>query len=103
MSARCAKARHGAERAENPSKNNRPTEAHRAPFYLAIVRLLCLPLPLAPSMTRRGTIAREWRPARSWAISWGGTCDDKGGVRCRGRIGWARRDGGLTVARTLAA
>lgn len=99
--ARCAKARHGAERAEKPSKNNRPTEAHRAPFYLAIVRLLCLPLPLAPSMTRRNTRGCEWRPARSWAISWSGACDDKGRIRCCGRIGWPRRDGGSAVVRTL--
>jgi len=46
------KALHRAERAKNMSKNNRPTEAHRAPFYLAIVRLCCLAPPSTPSTVR---------------------------------------------------
>jgi hypothetical protein len=51
------------------NKNNHPTEANRAPFYLAIVRLLRLPPPPALSMTRQRTRRCELPRRRSWPVS----------------------------------
>ena len=53
------------------NKNNRPTEAHRAPFYPAIVRLLRLPPPRASSTTRQRTMGCEAPQGRSWPVSSG--------------------------------
>ena len=68
-SARCAKALHGVERAKNMNKNNRPTDAHRAPFYPAIVRSLRLPPPPAFSMARQSPRGCTLMAGRSWPAS----------------------------------
>lgn len=59
------------------NKNNRPTEAHSAPFYLAIVRLLRLPLASALSTTRQSTMGCELPLRRSWPVSSGGAGDEQ--------------------------
>ena len=48
------------------NKNNRPTAAHRAPFYPAILRSWCLPPRLAPSKTRQSTTECEVSSRGSW-------------------------------------
>lgn len=73
------------------NKNNRPTEAHRAPFYPAIVRLLRLPPPLALSMTRESTTGRDLPQGRSWPVSSGSAGDEqplwlRGGQRLLRRL-----------------
>ena len=51
VSARCVKIRQRAESSKNMNKNNRPTEAHRALFYLAILRS-CFLRPISASSSR---------------------------------------------------
>lgn len=48
------------------NKNNRPTAAHRAPFYPAILRSWCPPPLLAPSKTRQSTTECEVSSRGSW-------------------------------------
>ena len=84
---------HGAEHAKNMNRNNRPTEAHRAPFYLAIVRLPRPPLPPALSTARQGTIGCDTAQDRSWLVP-GGVPYDEQLLRLRGDNHlWRRRDG----------
>ncbi|GGO61375.1 hypothetical protein GCM10011315_37920 [Roseovarius pacificus] len=75
------------------NKNNRPTAAHRAPFYPAILRSWCPPPPPAPSKARQSTMEREVRSPGSW-LDLTSLPLDKEALRLRGdaRL-WHRRDG----------
>lgn len=65
------------------NNNNRPTDAHRAPFYPAILRSWCLSPPLAPSKTRQGTTECEVSSRGSW-LDLASLPLDKEALRLRG-------------------
>lgn len=75
------------------NKSNRPTEAHRAPFYPAIVRLLRLPPPPALSTTRQSPIGCEMPPGRSWPVPNGIPGDEQPFRLCGDKHLRHRRDG----------
>lgn len=79
MMTSCQSEAQGVKRWKFPNKNNRPTEAHLAPFYLAIERMVCpSPLPTFPS-PRENPPERERGRECSWRISGAITDDEQSG------------------------
>ena len=80
------------------NKNNRPTAAHRAPFYPAILRSWCPPPPAVPSNALQSTIACEVSSRGSWPDLTSLRMDEEA-LRLRGEARLRqRRDGRRSAA-----